>query len=249
MPLTFPDPPSNARDVAVAAIDLLPQAEWASLGAGRRDKLELTPAATHQFFVMDLKDLLAGRGISSAKPAGWRMLLLDGDRPVATVEMAGASGRTAELLGIDVGPFASEALEGIEKAEDSAAAGDGDYEVRLLEIPDVYATSWWFHRPGHDRFLPFSFTPPPLESGTVYAPTRFFALLQEVAQQRAKRPDPEHAAKSKLRRLRVLPHLKSASARPRDLPKSIPSAATMRAHKRSEKRIARRASMKKAAKK
>ena len=85
MPLNTPEPPEDYSDAVrrqISAFAENRQFRTKGLREARADTL--TVADAHRVFNLGLDDLRAGAGLTAAKPVGWRYLIRDGDRAVAS---------------------------------------------------------------------------------------------------------------------------------------------------------------------
>lgn len=112
-----------------------------SLGAGQ----ELRATAPHPVYTLAVEDLAGGRALAeSARLIGWRYLLMRGDTPESAVELSCASdGSRVKFAGLSRGPFVAATYDAIRIAEHVDAVVSGEYELRLLRIPALYAMALW----------------------------------------------------------------------------------------------------------
>jgi hypothetical protein len=204
VPLKIPIMPAGTEQMVTQAIHrgrqlgmLPPVPAAAATGGGAA--APLSSAAPHPVFTMGLQDLLAGRGVAaSARPAGWRVLVLAGQTAVAAVEFeaapaaggggaAGGAPVAATFKSINQGRFVEGTVDGIRRAEADPKVRQHDYEVRLLEVPAVYLTAVWLHRPGDDLFVPLDPAPAGLNAGQVYGEQDLLRAVQPLARQQHQR--------------------------------------------------------------
>ena len=109
-----------------------------------------------------------------------RLLLFDGDDPLAGVEatLAGANG-----LQLYRGPYPAAMVRAIERAEQRPEL-DGA-EVRLLRVSALHFRALWLHgRAGReDLLIPLRPAPPPVVADRDYAPAELLDLLAEMARE------------------------------------------------------------------
>ncbi|WP_309644788.1 hypothetical protein [Phenylobacterium sp.] len=83
---------------------------------------------------------------------GWRALLLQGERPVALIDVTLSGQPGAEPAVAVRGPDAATAFyKVLEAAQDIAS--EGDFEVRFLTMPSLFLTALWLAGPA-SYFLP-----------------------------------------------------------------------------------------------
>jgi len=176
MPLKVMEPPDAVQRAAAAHVHELatPRGVFPALRDVVREELALV--APHRIFTAGL-DVLLERGLEAAAPAGWRYLVADRDRIVASAEVAGDSGEAPLLNG---GPYVGSTAAAIGELERLPPVTAGDFELRLLKVPALYVVAAWLV--GEQRLVvPLAPAPSFLEPGRPYTEEEFVAALREPA--------------------------------------------------------------------
>jgi hypothetical protein len=141
---------------------------------------QLAVAAPHDVYVLGLQALADGHGLERAEWVSRRVLVLDGDRPIAAAELDDPDGQGG--LTTTEGRFAAATAGAVEQAE----AWPGEYELRLLRIPALYLMALWLKdRDGSDDLLvPLEPAPAGLEAGRRHRPDELLERLRDQARSR-----------------------------------------------------------------
>jgi hypothetical protein len=115
--------------------------------------------------------------LEDAKPAGWRFLVADRDRVVASAELADDSGNAPS---INSGPYVSATATAIDDLERLPEIADGDFELRILKVPGLYVVAAWLVG-GRRVVVPLAPAPSFLEAGRSYSEEEFMKALAEPA--------------------------------------------------------------------
>src|SRR5215831_20940374 len=105
---------------------------------------DLSQSDPHPVFVAPLDALVKGRLLGAAQQTGWRVLLAQGERPVAEVELSSKSQRgtkrtgTLKVMSLTRGPFTAATIEALSVAEKLQSVTKARYELRFLKAPAVY---------------------------------------------------------------------------------------------------------------
>jgi hypothetical protein len=183
MPLHLPDAPSDTPDRVMSKLHAFADAgkfTTKALRGARKDHLALS--APHQVFTMGLDDITSGAGLDRARPVGWRFLIEEDGKLIASAETTPAPDGTHEVSHFNEGPFEAatdNAMKAVRKLPQLQAV---DYELRLLRIPALYMMALWLHAPATDLLVPLSPSPIGKEGKPVPA-TQFFTDLAELARQ------------------------------------------------------------------
>lgn len=150
----------------------------------RANPAGLALAVPHDVYSLGLSDLAEGASLDAATVVGRRFIVMDGDKPIASAEVADqdkGSGFQA-----NEGPYVESTAAAIEHAERDPDLADNDYEVRVLRIPALYVMALWLknEQGGADVLIPLDPTPAPLEAGRKYAPAEIRSPLAEAARAR-----------------------------------------------------------------
>ena len=119
----------------------------------------------------------------AATLVGRRFLVMDGDRPIASAELADQD--EGPRISGDRGPLRPQSTAAaIARAEEDPELADGDYEVRVLRIPALYFMGIWLknEQGGQaDVVIPLEPAPAGLVAGRSYAPGELLEILAERA--------------------------------------------------------------------
>jgi hypothetical protein len=108
------------------------------------DPSRLSASIPHKVYVLDSDDIANGRNLGSARLVSWRFLILDGQTPVAAVELScDAQGQNPKFASINSGPFVAATQATVLRAEALPQVVNGDYELRALKAPSVYVMAIW----------------------------------------------------------------------------------------------------------
>jgi hypothetical protein len=177
MPLTVAEPPDTVRQTAAAYVHQLatPRGVFPALRDIVRE--ELTLVAPHRVYTLGL-DAFMERGLEGAVFTGWRFLVADRDRVIASAELAGDSGESPLLNG---GPYVTSTAAVIDELERLPEVTAGDFELRLLKVPALHVVAAWL---AGDQQLAVPLAPSPgfLESGRPYSEPDFAEALRGPAQ-------------------------------------------------------------------
>jgi pimeloyl-ACP methyl ester carboxylesterase len=136
-----------------------------------------------QLFSLGLNDINDAGFLKSARPEGWRYLVVSGV-PLAIADVRDTKTGTATFSALTRGPVVERFVEATNFAEKHYHASPDHYEVRALEIPSLYVSALWLHG-ARDIFIPY------LEGGRNNAPavqedpTFTTRILQAAAEKRA----------------------------------------------------------------
>jgi hypothetical protein len=145
MSLNVPPPPKGGVKIISAAIANLRVGPGAAANVmAETAPQDLTVAAPHPVYFVELTALARGELLSAVKLAGWRYILLDGERPLAAAELTVKGGdQKLEFSHMNHGPFVGSTVEGIGLAEKLDEVRVANYELRLLDIPSLYIVALW----------------------------------------------------------------------------------------------------------
>jgi hypothetical protein len=176
MPVRVVEPPDAVRRAAAAHVHQL--ATPHGLFPALREVLleELALVAPHRIFTLGV-DAVLGEGLDRAVPAGWRYLVADRNRIVASAELAGDQGEAPSL---NSGSFVASTASMIDELELKPEVARGDFELRLLKVPALYVVAAWLI--GERRLVvPLAPAPSFLEAGRVYDEREFLEALAAPA--------------------------------------------------------------------
>src|SRR5512134_1473723 len=95
----------------------------------RSNPAGLALAAPHDVYSLGLRDLAGDASLDAATVVGRRFIVMDGDQPIASAEVADQDGSGFQA---NEGPYVESTAAAIERAEGDPELADDDYEVRLL---------------------------------------------------------------------------------------------------------------------
>jgi hypothetical protein len=177
MPLRVIEPPDAVRQAAADYVHQLatPHGVFPALREVVREELELV--VPHRIYTGGL-DAVLERGMDGAAFTGWRYLVADRGRIVASAELAGNTGEAPLLNG---GPYVASTAAAIDDLEQLPEVRVSDFELRLLKVPALYVVAAWLV--GEQRLVvPLAPTPSFVESGRPYSENQFVEALREPAQ-------------------------------------------------------------------
>jgi hypothetical protein len=183
MPLIAQQPPEDFRIAAARHLvgAATPEGGVPSLRQVRPEALSLI--APHRTFSLGLSSVLSHH--LEPEETGWRFLITDGERTVASAEVANDEGKSSLVNG---GPYVGATVEAITRLEGMPELGDAAYELRLLKIPALYIVAAWLVD-AHRLIMPLAPAPSYLEPGAAYDEESFLAALQEAAHSVAQSDD------------------------------------------------------------
>lgn len=184
MPLNLPNPPSAVPDQVMSKLHAFADGgnfTTPALRAARKDQLALS--APHQVFTMGLDDITSGGGLDRARPVGWRFLIEEGGRPIASAETTLARDGTHEVSQTNEGQFVAATHNAVTAVRNLPQLKADGFDLRLLRIPALYVMALWLHAPATDLLVPMA--PSPIaKEGNPMPPAEFFADLSELASPR-----------------------------------------------------------------
>jgi len=183
MPLNLPAPPAGVPDQVMSKLHTFADGRHFTTPAlrnARKDQLALS--TPHQVFTMGLDDVTSGGALDKARPAGWRFLINEGGRPIASAETMQNPDGTHEVTNTAEGPFVAATDSAVTAARDLPHLAADGYELRLLRIPALYIEALWLHATAADLLVPLA--PSSIgKAGQPMPPAEFFADLSALASQ------------------------------------------------------------------
>lgn len=191
MPLHLPEPPQEVPDKIRSKLHEFADGSKFSTTALRGARKEQLDVSTpHRVFTMGLDDVAAGAGLERAHPGGWRYLVEDSGRLVASAEGTLTEDGEFELSQFTEGPFVAatdKAVKAVRKLPQLTAAG---FELRLLRIPALYMMALWLHAAAADLIVPLA--PSPIgKDGKAMPAAEFFGELAAEVRPAAQPGPPE----------------------------------------------------------
>ena len=202
MPLNAPEPPEDYSDAVrrqISAFAENRQFRTRGLREARADTL--TVADAHRVFNLGLDDLRAGAGLTAAQPVGWRYLIRDGDRAVASAESIPDPDRgTPVFASFNEGPFVSATATALAVAAIDRRVADRQFSPRLLQVPALNAIAVWLHPDDagdddeDDLLIPLAPFPLNVQNGVPIAAPALLSALAELAAVIPEDPDNQQGA-------------------------------------------------------
>jgi len=185
MTLRVPEPTKESVETVRSHLSrLVGRTAFRQRALARANPAGLALAAPHDVYSLGLSDLAGPASLDAATVVGRRFIVMDGDKPVASAELADqdkGSGFQA-----NEGPYVESTAAAIEDAEEDPELAKDNYEVRVLRIPALYFMALWLkhEQGGADVLIPLDPTPVPLEAGRKYASAEILSELAELARTR-----------------------------------------------------------------
>ena len=109
---------------------------------------------------MSADDINAGAGLDRARAVGWRHLVTEHGKAIASAETTVAQdGKTHVPSHVDEGPFVDATAAAVAAAQALPAVAAGDFEIRVLRIPALYFMALWLHSTATDLLMPLEPSP------------------------------------------------------------------------------------------
>jgi hypothetical protein len=179
----------NLSDTALQTIQdgvdrLAGRTEYADRALGAAEPSNLAVAVPHDVYTLGLDDLAAGKGLDSAEAVGRRVLIMEGDRPVAAAELQDPEGGSG--FSATEGPFTEATAHAVREVEAWPVVADGEYELRVLRLPALYLMALWLKdRDGDaDLVVPLEPAPTGIEAGRGYSAEELLSDLRGRARER-----------------------------------------------------------------
>ena len=142
---------------------------------------ELIIAAPHKRYTITLENVLKGN-LDRASFSGWRFLILDGMKAIATANLRiDRRSRKPLFSHFGYGSFVQNTVKGIRRAE---RLDDSDYELRLLTIPGLNIVALWLRGKKEDQLIPLPPTHRALKPFSIQSPVEFFECIKTAAKAR-----------------------------------------------------------------
>jgi hypothetical protein len=155
MPISTPTPPREIFDAVRSSFQELASKRGFGTPALRQaDPRRLAVSDPHGVYTLGLRDIVDKREPADAQFVGWRWLVQEGQRTIASAEVGAGPYAGHGASEINEGPFVRSSAEALEAAEKLPETRDRSYEPRLLKIPAVYLVALWLHPDdGDDLFV------------------------------------------------------------------------------------------------
>jgi hypothetical protein len=164
MAFIAPKPPQQALDAVHSTFLDLSRNHAFRTPALRNATGPLQLTEPHQVFTLGLTDLAAGKGLDAAKPTGWRYLVQEGDNVLASAETVVGSRGEQVFSAFNEGRFVDSSASAIHAVRAFPEVKQGDFELRLLNIPGLYVLALWLHHTQAKGDLLVPLAPSPVET-------------------------------------------------------------------------------------
>lgn len=185
MTLRVPEPTeASVETVRSHLSELAGRTAFRRRALARANPAGLALAAPHDVYSLGLRDLAEGASLDAATVDGRRFIVMDGDKPIASAELAD-QGRGSGFQATE-GPYVESTAAALERADEDPELAEDDYEIRVLRIPGLYVMALWLkhEQGGTDVLIPLDPAPAPLEPGRKYGPVEILSALAEPARAR-----------------------------------------------------------------
>jgi len=190
-------PPGGAEVIASAIIPLFdpedgPESPIVAEVARDGDRT-VEVAAPHPVYVATLEDITSGHPLRSARPDGWRYLLLLEGKAVASanVDVDEETGKP-EFSHASTGPYVDSTVEAIRRAEYFPEVKKKKFDLCLLDVPALALRALWLHAHGADDILvPLDPTPPQVERYRKYSEAELVGAVSDAARKQLDRQGDE----------------------------------------------------------
>lgn len=181
MALIAPKPPKQAADAVHSTFLELNKNRAFKSPALRSAAGPLQLTEPHEVFTLGLTDLVAGKGLDAAKPTGWRYLVQEDDKVLASAESVAVGPANEHVFSaFNEGSFVASSASAIRAVREIPEVERGDFELRLLNVPGLYVLALWLHSVQGKADLLVPLAPSPVEAAAG-KPVPAAALLKELA--------------------------------------------------------------------
>jgi hypothetical protein len=192
--LHTPDLPEPALRAIRAGVErLADRPEYGDRGLGGADPATLEAAVPHDVYTLGLDEIADGKGLGSAEPVGRRVLVMEGERAVATAELTDPVG--GEGFSATEGPYTETTARAVREVEGWPVVVDGEYDLRVLRLPALYLMALWLKdRDGDaDMLVPLDPAPSGTEAGRGYPADELLTELRGRARELLASQDDERS--------------------------------------------------------
>lgn len=161
----------------------------------QRAPLDLGPIVYPQrIHVMDLEQVVAGKGLDHAKPVAWQFLRGSVDGPaVGVVVIEPPDGQAPRMTSLARGKLWAQAIKDSKGVAELPKVKGHDYQLRRLRIPGLVGTYWLKSEGRHpDLIIPYHAIIKTLKRMYPYIASEFFSLILPLAKKRLKQAHPLH---------------------------------------------------------
>jgi hypothetical protein len=185
MALRLPNTTKETLDAVASHLsELAARDNFGDRALNRANPESLALAAPHDVYSLGLEDLAQGAALDEATLVARRFLVIDGETPIASAEIATPEYGLA--FQANEGPYVESTAAAIAQAESDPGLAEGDYEVRVLRIPALYFIGLWLKNEQSERdiVIPLAPAPLPVEAGSKLTAAELLAALAEPARKR-----------------------------------------------------------------
>jgi hypothetical protein len=181
MALIAPKPPRQAVDAVHSTFFELNRNGAFRSPALRSATGPLQLTEPHEVFTLGLDDLAAGKGLDAARPTGWRYLVQEDDKVLASAESVAVGPANEHVFSaFNEGGFVTSSAIAIRSVREIPEVAQGGFELRLLNIPGLYVLALWLHSAEGKGDLLVPLAPSPVET-PAGKPVAAAVLLKELA--------------------------------------------------------------------
>nr|MDO8114921.1 hypothetical protein [Candidatus Sigynarchaeota archaeon] len=187
MPLRFKSEPLDVKEIVTKRLGQMGQKGFriprlAKTIAEEGEQI-LVPVHGMPVFQIGLNDLAKGGTIDVAKQTGWRYLLEHKNSVIASTETVLGPEQKHHFAAVTEGPLVQGTVSAIKAADSLKEISTGEYEVRLLLVPALYAMALWLVnlQKGSDLAIPISPAPPYMTPNKIISLNDLLSLLQKEA--------------------------------------------------------------------
>jgi len=170
-----------------------PKAVWKAYKAGRKEMIDLDRSPTdlpdglpEPIYVLQLADIAAGHGISTAKPMAWRFYAGSPRGPAVSLTVGEpARGAKPRMTSMSHGQYVQKAFHEVHQVEGIPQVKRHNYELRRLTVPGVLGGLWLASPTGSgDLVLPYATQLHGLKRMRSYKAETFLEIVRAYARKR-----------------------------------------------------------------
>lgn len=187
MRISKPKPPPEIFEAVQSSFaELSSKRGFGTPALRQADPRRLAVSDPHSVYTLGLRDVLDKRDPADAQFVGWRWLVQEGTRTIASAEVGAGPYEGRRVSEINEGPFVRSSAEALEVAQKLPTTKDQSYEPRLLKIPGVYLVALWLRaeEDGDDLFVVLPPAPYDLKTSDPYRWPELQRLLAPRARAR-----------------------------------------------------------------